>query len=203
MGLNQCTSQSPTDCCNYYDRDGSCTLSCTPPFVPLTDNNCGCPQGMVELPGNTCGCPQGMVELPDNTCGCPPGFTGTACETSLDPCNPIPCVNGGTCLPLDSSSYECDCPMGFEGDMCQNNIDECVASPSPCLNGATCRDMPGSYTCDCQGNWEEADCGRCGITNCTTCSNDGSACDGCIDGYFFNPENALVCSEFNSFSWAR
>lgn len=213
MGLRQCTSTMPSDCCNYYNQDGSCTLSCPTPFVPLANNTCGCRPGTIQLPGNICGCPPGFTgpqcDLaidfcgPNScmnsgtcsstsngfTCACPEEFTGARCETPSNPCTATPCANGGMCAPLGGSTFECTCPSGIEGNTCQTDINECLAVANPCENGATCTNSFGGYMCSCLGQWEGQNCDRCGIANCTLCSADGATCTRCMGGFITNSEN--------------
>ncbi|XP_071125493.1 lactadherin-like isoform X1 [Mytilus edulis] len=35
-----------------------------------------------------------------------------------DPCSPNPCLNGGTCTGVTSSSYTCACATGYTGSIC-------------------------------------------------------------------------------------
>lgn len=185
-GLEQCISSMASDCCNYYTLDGSCTISCPSPFVPLANNTCGCRPGTILFPGNIC--------------DCPPGFTGPQCDVVINPCTATSCINGGTCSPLGGGTFECICPAGLEGSTCQTDINECMATPSPCLNGGTCTNSFGSYMCSCQGEWQGQDCGSCGIANCTTCSTDGTTCMQCAGGFVFNSENTCCKSKMNSIS---
>ena len=37
----------------------------------------------------------------------------------LDPCDPNPCLNGGTCMADDDNNAVCRCPPEFEGDRCE------------------------------------------------------------------------------------
>ena len=49
-------------------------------------------------------------------CDCKDGFEGTNCEININECDPDPCLNGATCLDLDSR-YECQCQIGFKGNI--------------------------------------------------------------------------------------
>ena len=162
-----CTSED--SCCNFFDRNGRCTVACTRPYVPLQNN--------------TCGCPPGMTEQSENVCVCPPGLTGTLCDVAIDFCVPEPCMNSGSCS-SSTDGFTCTCPAGITGDRCQDDVRECAAAETPCQNGGTCVDTLGSYTCTCPGRWEGQNCETCGIANCTTCAIDGTACLQCEAGFF-------------------
>ena len=41
-------------------------------------------------------------------------------DTDEDPCNPNPCLNGGTCS-NDGDSYSCKCAEGFIGKICEES----------------------------------------------------------------------------------
>lgn len=201
--MRQCTS--PFLCsCNYYNRDGSCTNSCSSPTVVLPDNTCGCPLGTT---GSNCDVP---LDLCDPTpcmnsatcmsfsggfeCTCPMDYTGERCETLIDPCDADPCLNGGTCIRESSTEFSCTCPEGYSGETCLD-VNECEPD-NPCLNGGSCQNTQGSYMCQCLGSWEGPSCETCGITNCTECSQDGTTCMQCADGFMMNTEN-LCCKCHN------
>lgn len=85
----------------------------------------------------------------DYTCDCIDGYTGNRCQTNIDDCAAMPCLNGGMCLDR-VASYECDCSgTGYTGDTCETQIQNCAQSP--CDNGGVCTDVGSSRTCDCTG----------------------------------------------------
>lgn len=56
-------------------------------------------------------------------CVCHEGFTGTHCESELETCQQVTCLNDGVCHPnLNGQGVVCDCPPGFAGDRCQDLI---------------------------------------------------------------------------------
>ncbi|XP_060518138.1 basement membrane-specific heparan sulfate proteoglycan core protein isoform X3 [Cylas formicarius] len=55
-------------------------------------------------------------------CNCPNGFTGTNCETAMDPCRDKPCMHEGNCRP-NVTTFTCDCPLGFAGPTCDQRYE--------------------------------------------------------------------------------
>ncbi|KAG8431338.1 hypothetical protein GDO86_019022 [Hymenochirus boettgeri] len=55
------------------------------------------------------------------------------------PCDRMPCLHGGRCLPTGEYEYQCLCQDGFRGDRCETHEDRCQIH-NPCLNGGTCKD---------------------------------------------------------------
>jgi hypothetical protein len=57
------------------------------------------------------------------------------------PCQPNPCLNGGTCIP-QGTSFTCQCPSTFTGYCCENRITTTTpynpCAPPPCQNGGQC-----------------------------------------------------------------
>ena len=39
-----------------------------------------------------------------------------------NPCNSIPCSNGGTCQRLTADAYQCQCTPGYTGTLCEGKI---------------------------------------------------------------------------------
>lgn len=57
---------------------------------------------------------------------CIPGNIGTNCDEVVNPCEPEPCKNNGTCSP-NKDEYTCDCTgLGYFGDHCEIRIDPCT-----------------------------------------------------------------------------
>ncbi|XP_044138378.1 basement membrane-specific heparan sulfate proteoglycan core protein isoform X4 [Bufo gargarizans] len=55
------------------------------------------------------------------------------------PCDRMPCMHGGRCMPAGEYEYQCLCRDGFKGDRCEIHEDHCLIH-NPCLNGGTCKE---------------------------------------------------------------
>ncbi|XP_068097689.1 basement membrane-specific heparan sulfate proteoglycan core protein isoform X2 [Hyperolius riggenbachi] len=55
------------------------------------------------------------------------------------PCDRMPCLHGGRCLPTGEYEYQCLCRDGFQGDRCESHEDRCQIQ-NPCVNGGVCKD---------------------------------------------------------------
>ncbi|CAH3188858.1 unnamed protein product, partial [Porites evermanni] len=108
-------------------------------------------------------------------CICVEGFTGKDCETNINDCVNIPCLNNGTCIDL-INDFNCSCPPGFAGNRCEIDINECESIP--CLNNGTCTDQRNGFNCRCppgfSGNRCEIDINECGSSPCV---NNGTCTD--------------------------
>ncbi|KAH0948163.1 hypothetical protein HN011_006977 [Eciton burchellii] len=60
----------------------------------------------------------------DFTCTCNPGYSGTTCNTRVDPCSPNPCRNNGVCQILDGQ-VTCQCRPSFTGSRCETPRQSC------------------------------------------------------------------------------
>ncbi|CAH3116517.1 unnamed protein product [Porites lobata] len=78
-------------------------------------------------------------------CTCMKGFTGRNCETNINDCVNITCLNNGTCIDL-IDGFNCSCPPGFAGSRCE--IDCSFEQPgSVGDNFASCLCFVQDFTC--------------------------------------------------------
>uniref|UniRef100_A0A0M3ILQ7 EGF-like domain-containing protein n=1 Tax=Ascaris lumbricoides TaxID=6252 RepID=A0A0M3ILQ7_ASCLU len=77
-------------------------------------------------------------------------------KASADPnctvCWSAPCLNGGTCIPLNVTEYRCDCPPDYSGKICQTHM-ECHANT--CGANADCFVTNHQINCVCQSGYTE------------------------------------------------
>uniref|UniRef100_A0A665WAB6 Neurogenic locus notch homolog protein 2-like n=1 Tax=Echeneis naucrates TaxID=173247 RepID=A0A665WAB6_ECHNA len=160
---------------------GTFRCSCPPGYTGprcLNDTNECLATPSICLNGGMC------INTPGSyKCICDPGFTGRHCESSYIPCNPSPCLNGGTCHQNSETSYSCHCLPGFNGTNCENNIDDCPGHQ--CANGGTCMDGVNTYNCQCPPEWTGQHCTE-DVDECrlqpNTCQNGGT-CSNLIGSY--------------------
>ncbi|XP_066287644.1 fibropellin-1-like [Branchiostoma lanceolatum] len=90
------------------------------------------------------------------------------CESTIVPCHPHVCQNGGNCSSCFSNTTMCDCHPGFTGVFCETDMDECASNP--CQNGGRCLDHVNSFSCDCRrgyyGDLCENDINYCDMNPC-------------------------------------
>ena len=53
------------------------------------------------------------------SCSCASGWEGANCESMINVCHNVTCLNQGVCRPLRLSSYECLCLSDYSGDHCE------------------------------------------------------------------------------------
>eukprot|EP01083_Nonionella_stella_P194665 717852_1 len=71
-----------------------------------TGHTCGI---LVECCNEFVTCFEGCIngECKKGVCLCDAGFTGTCCDTPIDPCVPNPCLTGETCVECPDSKHVC------------------------------------------------------------------------------------------------
>ncbi|XP_070201876.1 protein eyes shut-like isoform X2 [Littorina saxatilis] len=72
-------------------------------------------------------------------------FSVRTCLT-VDPCEPDPCQNGGSCQSQGEIST-CSCPPLYTGNVCETAVDPC--EPDPCQNGGSCQSQGEISICSC------------------------------------------------------
>ena len=66
------------------------------------------------------------------SCKCKSLWTGSTCQTQIDPCLLNPCINGACVSVSGNASYLCNCQIGYTGQNCNFIVNDC--SSNPCLN---------------------------------------------------------------------
>jgi hypothetical protein len=152
-------------------------------------------------------CINGTCINGENTfsCACDDGYSGDFCETDVDDCVGVVCLNGAICQ--DSvGDFECLCPPNYFGKLCGSLDDVCAGND--CVNGAECLsddESAAGYSCECLdgfiGDACSTDIDECAIDPClngATCENlVGSFNCSCVDGWEgeqceTNPNDCLV-----------
>ncbi|XP_034934877.1 sushi, von Willebrand factor type A, EGF and pentraxin domain-containing protein 1-like [Chelonus insularis] len=138
------------------------------------------------------------IESAGFSCDCDSEFIGSRCEFFKNPCNSLPCANGGSCY-QDSSSlrFSCSCLPRFTGLYCEDFIDECLSSP--CNNG-TCISDDNDFYCHCSEGFVGEYCDKA-LDICFGVCEEGSTCviiDGnwkclCKPGYLGRRCQLLPC----------
>ena len=172
------------DLCSQHPCENGGTCSIDPyTMMPV----CSCPDGYIgkyceseplKVFADPCAagpCQNGdcIISGVEFECVCDKGWIGTLCE--INPCDPSPCENGGSCNVIDGQPV-CDCRGSFDGAFCQ--ISPC--DNSPCQNGAKCSiDSNFMPICSCRNGYHGD---FCEIDFCSDfeCQNGGT-CNG-IDG---------------------
>ncbi|KAE9556506.1 hypothetical protein FO519_000200 [Halicephalobus sp. NKZ332] len=146
-----CADCGPYGYCTTPAADGNCTI-------------CECPEGFGGIccdavPGPSCNnvsCPTDSgkhfecvdYDLGLYKCECESGWTGSNCDAEIDPCNPNPCENGGSChhgmlvttvtsttmktttatTPTTKNpeeDYYCACDWKYTGRWCETKFQDC------------------------------------------------------------------------------
>ncbi|XP_053211719.1 cubilin-like [Panonychus citri] len=92
---------------------------------------------------------------PSFRCQCQPGFSGSRCEIStLNPCNPNPCLNGGFCLNNPILGGRCRCLPAYTGDRCQDQRLACTGDFDSETGILSYPSNGGKYLPDTTCNWK-------------------------------------------------
>ena len=210
---SQCLDCTDYGYCVETAEDGTCT-------------ECVCPTGFggdcceIDAPpitcnDNPCGSDDDKHFKCDNLahglylCSCEPGWEGSDCDKEIDPCDPNPCQNAGTCSSEDGS-FTCDCKEWFTGDICETIIDcledstedQCDCTSDLCQNGGTCVDygLAFGYKCICASNNFTGDkCEKepCNPNNCEHGGHCYTKSDGNTKCMCLSIWKGSKCTDFN------
>jgi len=87
----------------------------------------------------------------------------------VNPCDAVPCKNGGTCS-QQGDSFTCQCKSGYEGNTCET-VNPCYRNP--CKNGGSCVRSGQSFTCNCVNGFEGSTCEKKATVPAKECKNSG------------------------------
>ncbi|XP_069802948.1 basement membrane-specific heparan sulfate proteoglycan core protein isoform X4 [Dendropsophus ebraccatus] len=120
--------------------DGSVTL---PKAVNITQPYQGC-IGEVSINGKKVDISYSFIE----------SHSISQCYDS-SPCDRMPCLHRGHCMPTGEYEFQCICRDGFKGDRCESHEDRCQIH-NPCTNGGTCKENK----CHCPEGFSGTYCER-------------------------------------------
>ena len=139
---------------------------------PWTGNTCQTRFGGSGCEINPCLNDGECEEQPDTekgyVCKCHNENAGDNCESNV--CLNKPCHNGGTCVSIDSTSFECLCPVGFSGSYCDlvSSTPKTTVAPTLqdichgviCKNGGVCISNSNGFKCTCTLKYFGPYCGK-------------------------------------------
>ena len=158
----ECNRSGHVDLCfAAVDWHGNMASKCTYIDVPEPESAHPCLAN-----GTMCGrfgrCNPHPERNSDFQCVCAPSYTGSFCETLLNPCDYGYCgENAVQCLfsPAITLTPLCVCNENFTGDVCHVSV---YCDPDPCSSHGNCTadERSASYMCVCDEGYTGGDCSQ-------------------------------------------
>ncbi|RUS91021.1 hypothetical protein EGW08_001238, partial [Elysia chlorotica] len=148
-GTKRCT---PCSVNQYTEADGSTNTSDCLDLSNSDECSSRCVNGMC------------INNQHSQSCQCYSGWSGENCTVPFDPCNSVPCRNGGNCTSV-GINFQCACPAGTSGEQCEVIIPTCM--DDTCFNNGMCENLLGRPKCHCHPGFSGP---RCNISE-DLCSN--------------------------------
>ncbi|XP_065179897.1 fibrillin-2-like [Sycon ciliatum] len=200
-GSHDCTGKRGV-CVN---TPGSYACQCHPVYRSTADGG-DCVLRDCRLARSACG-PHRVCQMQENgtyACDCAQGTrrSGDLC-IDVDECRQSPCRQNAYCVNT-SPGYLCRCAHGYQGSyntrqytdrrlQCVDTNECTILYPACDFPRPTCRNLPGTYTCDCRPGYS-----KLGATSCQDideCSDRSHDCGG-REGYektCSNTQGSYVC----------
>ena len=122
---SQCADCSDYGYCLETAEDGTCAECICP--TGFSGDCCETDAPSTACSSNPCGSDSDQHFQCDNLahglyiCSCKAGWTGSDCDQAIDPCDPNPCQNSGTCS-VNNSTFSCSCDSSYTGQICECKV---------------------------------------------------------------------------------
>ncbi len=90
----------------------------------------------------------------DYRCNCLDWTIGRNCESLFNPCQIVPCSNGGTCSKRRTLAFECQCPPEYTGLRCDQRVaGSCIEKGCSKKGKCAVNSTNGYYSCECESGF--------------------------------------------------
>ncbi|PFX22542.1 Fibrillin-1 [Stylophora pistillata] len=112
------------------------------------------------------------------------GVTVLGKTTLVSACIINPCKNDAKCQSgFTDKGYRCICSVGYKGLTCDEDTDECATGEHNCSPDAVCRNVVGSYKCECEPGYSG---------DGWTCEDKISSCNEAFDSQILSVNDVVT-----------